>query len=315
MGRSKIQFQKGLSLFEFQSKYGNEEQCRKAIFKSKWPRGWVCPRCGSKDFYSLKVRYLYQCKNCRHQTSLISGTIFSSTKIPLTIWFLAIFFITQSKEGIAALNLRRFLGISDTAALRMKHKLQLVMKSADDKMKIGGLIQIDDVYWGGKSRGGKRGRGAPGKSPFVAALSRNTKGHPVHIRLSRVKTFSSEAIKHWADHHLNPKSIVISDGLGCFRSFEDCGHIHGAIITGDGRNPEKMKPFVWLNTIIGNVKNSIRGTYHGVSKKHLSLYLAEFSFRFNRRFNLDQMVPALISFSVKSKPIPHHQLRLAEDWS
>ncbi|NOR24201.1 MAG: hypothetical protein GQ542_07370 [Desulforhopalus sp.] len=72
---------------------------------------------------------------------------------------------------------------------------------------------------------------------------------------------------------------------------------------------------MWLNTIIGNVKNSIRGTYHGVSKKHLSLYLAEFSFRFNRRFNLGQMVPALISFAVKSKPIPQHQLRLAEDWS
>lgn len=315
MKRSRVQFQKGLSLQQFLSKYGQEEQCQRAIFRAKWPNGWTCQHCGSKEFYTLKARQLYQCKHCRSQTSLISGTIFAATKLPLTTWFLAIFFITQAKEGIAALNLRRFLGISDTAALRLKHKLQSVMKNADDTLKLHGLVQIDDVYWGGKSRGGKRGRGAPGKSPFVAALSRNTEGHPIHIRLSRVKAFSSEAIKDWADQHLQPLSIVISDGLGCFRSFETCGHIHHSIITGDSRDPEKIKPFRWLNTIIGNVKNAIRGTYHGVSKKHLSRYLAEFSFRFNRRFRMELMVPALITFSVKSKPLPQHQLRLAEDWS
>ena len=302
MKRSRIQFQKGLSLQQFLSKYGQEEQCQRAIFRAKWPNGWTCQLCGSREFYTLKVRQLYQCKHCRSQTSLISGTIFAATKLPLTTWFLAIFFITQSKEGIAALNLRRYLGISDTAALRLKHKLQSVMKNADDTLKLHGLIQIDDVYWGGKSHGGKRGRGAPGKSPFVAALS-------------RVKAFSSVAIKDWADQHLQPLCIVISDGLGCFRSFETCGHIHHSIITGDSRDPEKIKPFRWLNTIIGNVKNAIRGTYHGVSKKHLSRYLAEFSFRFNRRFRMELMVPALITFSVKSKPLPQHQLRLAEDWS
>ena len=187
------------------------------------------------------------------------------------------------------------------------------MKDADDTLKLHGLIQIDDVYWGGRSSGGKRGRGAPVKSPFVAAVSRNTQGHLIHIRLSRVKAFSSEAIKDWANQHLQPLSIVISDGLGCFRTFETCGHIHGTIVIGDSKDPEKIRPFRWLNTIIGNVKNSIRGTCHGVSKKHLSRYLAEFSFRFNRRFRLELMVPALINFSTKSKPIPQRQLRLAED--
>lgn len=290
----------------FLSKYGQEEQCRRAIFRAKWPNGWTCLHCGSKEFYTLRIRQLHQCKHCRNQTSLISGTIFAATKLPLTTWFLAIFFITQAKEGIAALSLRRFLGISDNAALRLKHKLQSIMKSADDGMKLGGLIQIDDVYWGGKSRGGKRGRGTSGKSPFVAALSRNEKGYSIHLRLSKVKAFSSEAIKDWADRHLHPMSIVISDGLGCFNAFKDCGHIHATIITGDSKDPEKIKPFRWLNTIIGNVKNSIRGTYHGVSNKHLSCYLAEFSFRFNRRFRLELMVPSLIYFAVQSKPIPQH---------
>lgn len=314
MARNKIQFQEGLSLQSFLHKYGSEEQCRKALFKARWPKGWICRRCGATEYYALKGRSLYQCKSCRHQISLISGTLFSSTKLPLTVWFLAIFLVTQSKEGMASLTLRRFLGISDKAALRMKHKLQLVMKDADDAMKLGGLIQIDDVYWGGKRSGGKRGRGAPGKTPFLAALTRNTKGHPIYMRLSRVQAFSSDAMKAWSDRHLYPQSIVISDGLGCFRSFHDSGHIHGAVITGDGRDPEKMKPFHWLNTIIGNVKNSIRGTYHGVSHKHLSRYLAEFSFRFNRRFRLEKMVPAMIALCAQSRPITQSQLTVAEDW-
>jgi len=315
MKRSKVQFQKGLSLHDFINKYGQEEQCRKAVFRAKWPNGWICPQCGASEYYQLAARPIYQCKMCHKQTSLITGTIFASTKLPLATWFLAIFFLTQAKEGMAALNLRRFLGISDRASLRMKHKLQLVMKNDDDKHKLYGLILVVDVYHGGKRPGGKRGRGAPGKIPVIAALSRNTKGYPFHLRLSRVKTFSCEAVKIWAEQHLDPESLVISDGLGCFNSFTSGGHIHFVRITDDSRDPERIKPFNWLNIIIGNVKNAIRGTYHGVSQKHLSRYLGEFSFRFNHRFRLELMVPALINLAAKSNPIPQHQLRLTEDWS
>jgi len=170
MKRSRVQFQKGLSLQQFLNKYGQEEQCQRAIFRAKWPNGWICQHCGSIEFYTLKIRLLYQCKHCRSQPPLISGTIFTATKLPLTTSFLPIFFITQAKEGIAALNLRRFLGISDTAALRLKHKLQSVMKNADDTLKLHGLIQINDVYLGGQSSGGKRGRGATGKSAFCRSI-------------------------------------------------------------------------------------------------------------------------------------------------
>lgn len=315
MKRSKVQFQKGFSLQDFIRQYGQEEQCQKAVFRAKWPSGWICPQCGTKEFYKLASRPIYQCKQCHKQTSLIAGTIFAATKLPLTTWFLAIFFITQAKEGIAALNLCRFLGISDRAALRMKHKLQLVMKNDDDNRKLSGLIIVDDVYHGGRRQGGKRGRGAPGKYPVIAALSRNKKGFPIYLRLSRVRAFSCEAVKTWAEQHLEPRSIVISDGLACFHSFAGAGHIHFVRTTGDSRDPERIRPFNWLNIIIGNVKNAIRGTYHGVSKGHISRYLAEFSYRFNHRFNLELMVPDLIKLAAKSKPFPQHHLRLAEDWS
>jgi transposase-like protein len=77
-------------------------------------------------------RKLLQCKQCYRQTSLISGTLFASTNLPLTIWFLGIYLITQSKDGISSLNLARHLGISANAALRMKHKLQQAMKNSDE---------------------------------------------------------------------------------------------------------------------------------------------------------------------------------------
>jgi transposase-like protein/ribosomal protein L37AE/L43A len=314
MPKNKIQFQKGLSLHRFQELYGTEIQCREKLFRAKWPGGYRCPQCGHDRYYQLTTRALYQCCQCRHQSSLASGTIFAASKLPLTIWFLAIFLITQSKEGMSTLNLRRFLGISDNAALRMKHKLQLVMKNADDAMPLNGLVMIDDVYWGGKKQGCKRGRGAAGKTPFVAALSRNEEGHPIHIRFSRVAGFRSEEIIRWSSKHLCPSRVVFSDGLACFRSFEKTGHYHWAIKTGGGKDPGAMKPFRWLNIIIGNIKNSIRGTYHGISHKHLPRYLAEFCYRFNRRFDLASMVGNLIYFAAQSKPIPQQELKLAEDW-
>ncbi|SDO68811.1 IS1595 family transposase, partial [Desulforhopalus singaporensis] len=210
MPRSKIQFQEGLSLREFVNKYGTEEQCRDLLFKARWPDGYRCPKCSHELYYYVQTRRVFQCRQCRHQHSLITNTIFTSSKLPLTVWFLAIFFMTQSKEGMAALPMSRYLGISFNAAIRMKHKLQMVMKQADDVQPLFGLVQIDDAYWGGKRHGCKRGRGAAGKTPMIAALSRDTKGYPRHIRFSRVAGFSSDEIKRWSEKHLAPKRAVFT---------------------------------------------------------------------------------------------------------
>jgi transposase-like protein len=314
MPPNNIQFQKGLSLREFQQQYGTEKQCREMLFKARWPKGYVCPHCGNNRFYRLQVRPVYQCCHCRHQHSLISKTIFASSKLPLTVWFLAIFFITQSKEGMAALPLSRYLRISYNAAQRMKHKIQIVMKKADDCRPLTQLVQIDDAYWGGRQQGCKRGRGAAGKTPFIAAVSRNTKGYPVNIRFSRVSGFTSDEIRRWSNKHLAPKRAVFTDGLACFNSLSVEGHFHWAFITQGGKNVKTSKLFNWINIIIGNVKNSIRGTYHGIDHRHLPRYLAEFCYRFNHRFNLAKMLEKLIYHSAHTPPIPQRELSLAEDW-
>lgn len=152
MPKNKVQLQKGLSLQDFLKSYGTEQACRDRLFNKRWPTGFICPQCGCNRYYFVTTRNLYQCTICKHQSSLISGTIFESSKLPLTTWFLAIYFITQSKDGLSGLHLRRLLGISVNAAFKMKQKIQHVMKNADDSLRLENLVELDDVYWGGKKK-------------------------------------------------------------------------------------------------------------------------------------------------------------------
>lgn len=311
MSKNKVQRQKGLSLQSFLKLYGTEEDCRNRLFKVKWFNGFSCPQCGCNRYYRITTRNLYQCTACKHQSSLISGTIFESSKLPLTTWFLAIYFITQSKDGLSALHLRRLLGISINAAFRMKQKIQHVMKIADDSLRLENLVEVDDVYWGGKKHG-RSGRGAPGKTPFLAAVSHNDKGHPIHMRMSKVKAFTSLAIEHWARKHLDGNCVVVTDA---FRSFSQICHAvdhHHSINTQGVYDDPDNKLFHWVNTMISNVKRAIHGTYHSVSAKHLPRYLAEFSFRFNNRFDMGSMIDTFIQQAIKTKPLPHYKLKIAE---
>lgn len=312
MPKNKVQFQEGYSLIKFQKAYGSEEKCRQKLFRYRWPNGYKCPKCGHNRHYMLNTRQLYQCTECRYQSSLISDTIFASTKLPLTTWFLAIFLITQAKEGMSALSLRRFLGISVNAALTMKHKLQHVMKNADDKLLLEGFVELDDVYWGGKRSGGKRGRGAPGKTSFLAAVSRNIKGHPIHMRMSKIEACNSSEVTSWSQRHIHPEAVVISDAYNPFNCLSDMVAFHGKIKASKIYTDPKNKIFHWVNTMIGNVKKAIHGTYHSVSSKHLPRYLAEFCFRFNNRFQVGAMIGSLIKHAANTKPRPQRILTFAE---
>lgn len=127
MAKNRIQFQRGLSLNAFLKAYGSEAQCRDAVAALRWPAGFVCPQCGGTSHCILKNRALYQCNCCRHQTSVMAQTIFHRTKLPLTTWLLAIFLLTQSKNGLSALALAREL--FTTKARRMPAVIPSCAKS------------------------------------------------------------------------------------------------------------------------------------------------------------------------------------------
>ena len=121
MAMNRIQFQKGLSLPAFLEQFGTETQCEDALEKTRWPDGFRCPCCGQSAHYLLRVskRKTYQCKDCRLQTSLISGTLFQSTHLALSIWFMGIYLISQAKTNLSSLALKRLLGVSYPTAWLM----------------------------------------------------------------------------------------------------------------------------------------------------------------------------------------------------
>ena len=125
----------------------------------------------------------------------------------------------------------------------------------------------------GQRRGGKSGRGAPGKTPFVAAVELNREGRSAKMRLSRVGGFRSEEIEAWARCHLEPGTVVVSDALGCFRAVRQAGCFHQPFVTGSGPASARHPALTWVNTILGNIKRSLHGTYHHLSSKHLPRYL------------------------------------------
>ena len=132
------------------------------------------------------------------------------------------------------------------------------------------------------------------------------------MRFSQVRGFSKQEVSQWAEKHLAAGSIVVSDGYHCFNGIKDSGFVHQKFITGGGPHSVEIKEFKWVNTMLGNVKNAIRGTYHSISEKHVPRYLAEFCYRFNRRFDLGKMVPRLAYVAVHTDPMPAWALKLAE---
>jgi len=314
MARNGIQFQKGLSLPEFQRLYGTEEQCEATLEKARWPDGFRCPRCNGQPHGLVYGRRLkrFQCRSCGHQATVIAGTIMQATKLPLTTWFLAFYLIGQAKTGISSLELSRHLGVNYDTAWLLHNKILRAMSEQEEACVLRGKIQLDDAYLGGERPGGKAGRGSENKIPIVAALSLNEAGHPIHAKITPVLGFSSEAIENWAAQNLAPGSAVLSDGLACFRAVTTAGCHHQAIVTG-GKHPNDLPQFRWINTLLGNLKTSLSGTFHAFDfDKYARRYLGGFCFRFNRRFVMAEMTGRIANAVCCCMPCTERDLRIAE---
>ena len=313
---NKIQFQPGLSLPAFFAQVGTEAQCEAALEQAQWPDGFVCPDCGGRK-HSLVHRggeQWWQCTACRKQTSLTAGTIFESTRLPLRLWFLGIYHLTQPKNNVAALELKRLLGVSYKAAWRLKHKLMQVMDEREAGRVLGERVEIDDAYLGGVHPG-KVGRGAEGKVPFVIAVQTSEDKHrPWYVRLDPLSGFTKKALVQWAEEALAPDALMVSDGLACFVAAAELVDVHERVIVGT-RKSSDLECFHWVNTLLGNIKSSIQGTYHGFKiDKYAARYLAELQYRFNRLFDLPRMVPRLLRACALITARPEKWLRTAEAW-
>lgn len=314
MAMNRIQFQPGLSMPEFLKRYGTEAQCAAALEHARWPTGFRCPRCDGVVYSRVRGRThaLFQCQACRHQASLIAGTVMQGTKLALTVWFLAIYLVSQAKTGLSALALKRHLGVSYPTAWLIHHKLMQAMAEREERYVLDGQVQVDDAYLGGERSGGKAGRGSENKVPFVAAVSLSDDGHPLRTRLTPVSGFSLNAIAQWAKANLAPGSTVFSDGLACFGAVTAAGCTHQPTVVG-GRKPKDLPEFQWINTVLGNLKTSLTGSYHAFDfRKYAARYLAAFTYRFNRRFDLLTLHTRLLVAAATCAPKPQRVIRMAE---
>lgn len=318
MAMNRIQFQGGLSLPEFLSSYGSIAACEQALQHARWPHGFVCPRCAGTHYrrFARAGRKYWHCRNCRHQTSLVAGTLFASTKLPLTTWFLALYLLTQTKNGMAALELMRHLGVCYRTAWRVKQKLMQAMAARDVGRKLGGIVQIDDAYLGGEYSGGKAGRGSPNKRPIVVAVSTNGEGHPGMGIAEPVAAFTKVALAAWFERRLVGSAEVYSDGLGAFRACIDQDHAHTVVDGGGGKAGTEVPGARWVNVVMGNLKRSLDGTHHAFKyAKYTHRYLAEITWRFNRRFHLKALVPQLLTAAARCRPWSEPALRDCETYS
>jgi len=314
MAINRVQFQRGLPMAQFMVRYGTQEQCHAALVASRWPNGFVCGECGCtrhSTFLRDGLRY-WQCSACREQTTVTCGTVFQATKLPLTSWFLAMHLLTQAKNNVSALELKRHLGVRYKAAWLMKHKLLQVMLVREDTRRLNGRVEIDDAYLGGRLPGGKSGRGSENKVSFIAAVQTTDAGHPLWACLQKLE-FTKEAIAKWARKSLCASAEVVTDGLWCFQAVTATGATHERTVTGGGAASVKLEQFRAVNTLLGNLKTAFAGTYHSFDfAKYAHRYLAEVQYRFNRRFDLSTIFVRLMRASAVTKPHPERLLPAAE---
>lgn len=315
MAMNQVQFQRGLSMAEFLDRYGSEDKCETALVAARWPAGFRCPVCGhaTHGVFVRGARRYWQCAACRHQCSSISGTIFESTKLGLTRWFLAMHLLTQAKNNVSALELMRHLGVCYKTAWLVKHKLMEVMRHREDPRQLDGRVEIDDAYLGGEHPNGKRGRGSQNKVAFIAAVQTTPDGQAQYACFAP-QPFTTEAVAMFAAKSLATSAQVISDGLWCFGAVKIIGAEHERIITGGGPSSVKLPQFKAINTVLGNLKTALSGTYHAFDfAKYAHRYLAEAQYRFNRRFNLATILVRLVRAASLTPPQPAPIIRLAED--
>lgn len=202
---------------------------------------------------------VFHCNACRHQTSLIAGTVFQGTKLALTVWFLAIYLISQAKTGLSALALKRHLGVSYPTAWIIHHKLMQAMAARDARHVLDGQVQATMPTWVvsvAVARWGAARRKCLSSPRFLT-----DDGHPLRTKLTSVPGFTLKAIAEWAKGQLALGSTVLSDGLTCFGALfaADCTHRPTVVA---GRKPKEMPEFQWINTVLGNLKTGLAGSYH-----------------------------------------------------
>ena len=192
---NRIQLQSGLSMPKFFQQFGTEALCAAILEKTLGPQGFSCPHFGeiAPWFVQGRLHNTFQSQACRHQTSLNLGALFQSTKLPLTIWFLGFYLISQAMTGLSTLALKCQLVVSYLSAWFFKFKLMQTMAEREAPFALCGSVQLDDAYLKGELSGGIVDCCYENKVCFVASVALSQEKHSLHVKLTSVPFVADEA--------------------------------------------------------------------------------------------------------------------------
>ncbi len=272
------------TLFSFLNQFKNEADCLDFLFALRSEK--ACLKCGGEDFYPVRGRKTYACKK-GHQVSPTAGTIFHKSSTPLLAWFHAIYLMSVSKNGVSAKELQRHLGVTYKTAWRMGHQIRKSMAGLE--WWGGGTVEADETYIGGRRRG-RRGRGAFGKTPVFGFKLRETG----FVQAWMVPNVKRDTLMPFLTEYVGKGSLLMTDEMNSYKNVKKLGYRHRTVEHGAH---EYVRGKTHTNSIEGfwsQLKRSIDGTHHSVSRKHLQAYVDERVWIWNRRGNQGGIVELLL---------------------
>lgn len=287
------------TLWQLEQRFSTDQACRQYLFSLRWPEGFRCPACGGVRAWAMQHgRWL--CGDCRHQTSVLAGTIFQDSHLPLTTWFRTMWYVTSQKNGVSALGLQHVLGLgSYKTAWAVLHKLRRAMvRPGRDRLR--GMVEVDEAYWGGHEVGVK-GRLTHDKALIIVAAQADGQGIG-RIRLRAIPDVERQTLHGFIAEAIEPGSTVRTDGWHAYR--ELAGYVHDRQVQRQTQG-EHLLPRV--HRVVSLLKRWLLGTHQGaVGQEYLNDYLNEFTFRFNRRKSASRgkLFYRLAQQAVQAKPAP-----------
>lgn len=279
-----------MNIIEVLVKYHEQETCIAHLEAIRWQGEPECPYCKSKQSTKRAGAQRHQCNSCNKSYSVLVGTIFESTKLPLPKWFLAISLILNAKKGLSALQLSRDVGINRNTAWYLQMRIRKAMEEGQDQDLFTGIVEVDETYIGGKKTNHSKKKrqerrdndlqitGMQDKQAVIGLLERTGR-----IKLQVLEKAHGKTIKPIIGQTVSKEASLITDGFGGYAGLNNVYKEHQVL---NKDKEEYVRGKFHTNTIEGFwtlLKRGIYGQYHKVSVRHLQAYLNEFTFKYNHR--------------------------------
>lgn len=270
-----------ISTFELFQMFPDQESARVYFEAKRWPDGAVCPACNEAERIGTRKGGFYRCNACLTDFTVRTGTIFERSKIPLHKWIYAMYLLVTSRKGISSLQLAKQIGVTQKSAWFMLQRLREAC--GNDPHELAGLVEIDEVYIGGKEDAKhvhKRlglGRGTIGKAAVIAGRERDSG----RVRAEVPAVVSRRTATGFAYRNVAAGSTIHTDESAIYNKLGGLIYRHETINHGLGEYARANVTTNSVESVFAVMKRGIHGVYHHVSPKHLGRYVGEFAFRLN----------------------------------